>query len=281
MNAEIDPVLSNSNFTFVDAEFSENVSGKKEINQSIKINQEELTFNNTVSTENISINYSEVLQTGRHPNITSTVNLTDKAGNKLENLRKENITVNTFRRKMVEGWNFVSLPIAADYSYNISEVINKSQIEAVWTRENDSWSVYDPEAPLNDFNKLEPGVGYLLRSKSNFTWNPNVFTPVNLTEGSDGEYPRPSLDLENGWHFLGHYQEFRLADDADSSSTPPGAFASIGENNLQYVYEQDETGSRNLTQITGITQNVDAFIDPGNAYWVQTQDNVTYTAVSK
>jgi hypothetical protein len=281
MNAEIDSVLSNSDFTFIDAKFSENISSKKEINQSITVNQKDLTFNNTVTTDNMSMNYSEVLQTGRRPNITSTANLTDKAGNKLENLREENITVNTFRRKIFEGWNFISLPLAADYSYNISKVINKSQIEAVWTRENDSWSVYDPEAPLNDFNKLEPGVGYLLRSKSNFTWDPNVYTPVNLTEGSDGEYPRPTASLDSGWHTVGQYQEFSLADDADSGSSPPGAFASLPDGSLNFVYEQRRPGSRNITQITGIINDKEALVDPGSGYWIQISENGPYTAVSK
>lgn len=274
INAEIDPVLSNSKFTFVDAEFSENVSGKKETNQSIRVNQEELTFNNTVSTENISINYSEVLQTGRHPNITSTVNLTDKAGNKLENLRKGNITVNTFRREMVEGWNFVSFPLTSKSDIRIDEIFDVSRLNAVWSYGEDGWSIYDPEAPENDFNTVQGSKGYIVNVSENFTLAPNVNNTItNPVQGQ--ELDQYGTNLTNEWNLIGNTQEFNQRPSAED------AFVNV-DAEVSPIYGQKYRNGSRIIDLENPVKDSDGSINEriivGRAYWAEVPngENQTY-----
>ena len=282
MNAEIDSVKSNSDHTFIDMQFSEKTLGKSNANESINISGQVVEFKNTDSSTNLSVNYTEQLQTGKIPNISVVNGLRDDSGNQLEKFESSLVQVNTFRRELVEGWNYVSIPLAKDYSYNITDLIDSSKLEVVWTRRNGSWITFDPEAPSNDFKEFKSGKGYLVKSNKTFLWSVNVFTPIDLDSGGGSSHPRPTRDLDQGWNLVGHYQEFNLAANQTEDSNPPGAFATFSNGDLSYVYEQDEAGTKNVTQITDQSgSSGGSMVNPGSSYWLLAENNATYSAVSR
>lgn len=276
MNAEIDPALSNSDFTFVDMEFSENVSGNLETEENMELDGQTVLFNYTGSSENLSVNYSQVLQTGDSPNITSVSGLADDSGNSLEKLNESNITVNTFRRQMVEGWNFISFPIASKNTPNISEVVDISNVDVVWTRMNDSWATYDPDAPVNDFDHVRGGKGYYLKASENFTLTPNV---ENKVEGSvtDDELDEYGTNLTNGWNLIGNTQEF---------NQKPGdqtAFVNV-DARVDPIYGQKYGNGSKILEVDNPVKESDRTINHdlkvGEAYWadIPNGENQTYRA---
>ena len=276
MNAEIDPYNSTSDYTFVDLEFSENSSGVLDKNEAIQVSGTSVEFNNTDYVRNISVNYSNQLQTGNTPNITLIERLEDESGNRLELYEEERVAVNTFRRQIIKGWNFVSFPIASKSTPYISEVVNISKVEVVWTRRNSSWITYDPDAPENDFSRLRGGKGYYLKSKENFTLSPNV---ENKFEGSvtGDELDEFGANLTNGWNLIGNTQEF---------NQKPGnntAFVSV-DAEVDPIYGQKFNNGSKVLKVTNPVKessgNINHNLEVGEAYWadVPNGENQTYRA---
>jgi len=276
MNAEIDPVNSSSDYSFVDMEFSEESSGSIENNESFNIPGNTTKFNNTEYVTNISVNYTAKLQTGDVPNITNVENLSDDSGNELELYKEEKVPINTFRRKLVKGWNFVSFPIATTSTPNISEVVNISKIDVVWTRENGSWATYDPEAPSNDFRTVRGGKGYYVEATENHTLAVNV---ENKFEGSLGgvDLSRFGTNLTSGWNLIGNTQEFNQR---PSNNT---AFVSIDEEVSPVYGQKYNNGSKSLKYANPVKESdktINGKLEVGEAYWadIPNGENQTYRA---
>jgi hypothetical protein len=282
--SEVDEEMSNANYTIVEMTFSEPVQDTNSDGEGVNLSGKEREFMTTGFDNVRRVNFSEPLQTGDMPNITAFEQVSDADGNDVALEDAGNVTVNTFRREIVKGWNFVSLPLAGEVSVDIGEVFNESRIDVIWTRRDDTWQTYDsdPQAEGNDFTEFVGGVGYLVDARENFTWSVNVETPLNLTESGDtaGSTPTPTTDVAQGWSLLGHYQEYTLAANQTETSDPPGAFASFDDGSLGRVHEQSQPGSSNTVEITDISgDNSGEMLHPGSAYWVEADSNVDYNAV--
>ena len=274
MNAEIDPYNSTSNYTFVDMQFSEKSAGAIDQNESVNISGSRSEFNRTDYNRNISVNYTEQLQTGDSPNITVIENMKDDSGNKLELYNQEKVVVNTFRREMTEGWNFVSFPIATTSTPNITEVTNISKLDVVWTREDSSWITYDPEAPENDFNEVRGGKGYYIKSEENFTLSPNVENKVESSvTGSD--LLKLGTNLSKGWNLIGNIQEYNQEPRNNT------AFASLNSAVDPVLGQKYDNGSKLLETSPPLKSdspvNINGTMEVGEAYWAESSDgNITY-----
>jgi hypothetical protein len=289
LNAEVSAGLSEADYTIVTMRFSEDVGVSTD--SAVNISDKKLEIDDKGFDSLSWVNFSEPLQTGDMPNITAFENVSDGEGNDVALEDSNNVTVNTFRREIVKGWNFVSLPLAGEITVDIDDVFNNSKIDVIWTRRDGGWETYDSDlqAEGNDFEEFEGGIGYLVKAKGNFTWAVNVETPINLTESDDGvgSTPTPVTNVEQGWSLLGHYQEYNLPANQSEGVSPPGAFASFSDGALGRVHAQSIQGSLegslDTVQITDVSgENEDTFISgawPGHAYWVEVQKDVVYNAV--
>lgn len=274
MNAEIDPYNSTSDYTFVDLQFSEHVNGDISRNESVNLSDKKLEFNQTSHVNNKSLNFSEQLQTGDSPNITVASGLSDDSNNRVELHMSENVSVNTFRKRMAEGWNFVSFPIATTSTPNISEVVNVSKIDVVWTREDGNWSTYDPEAPKNDFNTVKGGKGYYFKTKESFVLASNVENKVESSISDPDDLL--GTNISDGWNLIGSIQEYR------QNPTNNSAFASF-EAVADPVLEQKYNNGSKILQTSPPLKNETGYVNgklkPGDAYWAEVSnsgENATY-----
>jgi len=255
-------------------QFSEKSSGSMEANESFYIPGNTTKFNNTEYVTNISVNYTDQLQTGDVPNITKVENLSDDSGNELELYKEEKVPVNTFRRELVKGWNFVSFPIATKSTPNISEVVNISKIDVVWTRKNSSWATYDPEAPKNDFYNVKGGKGYYIKAKENFTLAPNIQNKVESSIRDPDDLL--GTDISDGWNLIGSIQEYR------QEPTNTSAFASFEAVTDPVLGQKYKNGSKILETsppLKNETGYVNGQLMPGEAYWADVSksgENATY-----
>jgi hypothetical protein len=286
LNAEVDPAMSSSAETYINLNFSEEVVDPNPSNSSgINFSGTHFDFSSNPTQRVHSVDLNRTIQTGNYRNITDVMGVKDVDGN-LALMRTDNVTVSTFMRGMSEGWNFVSLPLAAGYSPAIDSVYeNMSKIESVWTYRNGGWETYDPDAPSNDFTDFEPGRGYLVKATDSFSWGPKVHTPLTQTsEDTTENFPLPSVGVTSGWNLLGQYQEYSLAANQTQTSDPPGAFATF-DGSLGRVFPQGTPGEASvdepITNVNGENENGEK-VYPGQAYWVESYDeDVFYAAVEK
>ncbi|MFB6158878.1 MAG: hypothetical protein ABEJ95_04445, partial [Candidatus Nanohalobium sp.] len=270
LHAEIDSSASSSSVTNVSLKFSEKISsgtGDLTTDQSsTALNVGSTPSSSTVTaTVQDGSNNNKVLQTGDNPMITDASVLGDGSSNSAVLENRNNVEIDTFRRTLGSGWNFVSFPIADTTTPKISNVIDTSNVNAIWKYDDGQWMSYKPgrSDSKNDFTEFEGGVGYQIDASSQFTIAPNV-NNVKTTQGF------AQVQLEEGYNLVGQFEEFNQNADAN------GAFASIGSS-LGSVYKQ-QTGFQ-VTDITGTTDGAKT----GNAYWVQTvgdlsDGTVAYTA---
>ena len=277
LNAQINADKSSYSSTFVDLRFSEPVKpvtgGERE--EEVNLSGKGLKFKNSDSNNLRTVEYGEILPTGDHPNISGIENITDGNGNPAALEASENVTVNSFRKQMMEGWNFVSFPIADESTYEISKMIEASKIDVIWTYRDSEWQTYDPGAAQNDFEHFEGGVGYMIQASEDFVLNPNVNT-ARPEEATGEELVDASIQLEGGYNLVGPFQEF------DVTAGSPGAFGAIEEENVGKVYAQSDDGSGSIDIGNPIRSSDGA--NPGvmnavEAYWMNWQSGsaVTYS----
>ncbi|WP_414837729.1 hypothetical protein ACK3SF_05665 [Candidatus Nanosalina sp. VS9-1] len=269
LNAQINHGQSSYANTFVNVRFSEPVKGDRE---QINLSSKALAFQNTDSAQLHTVEYGEILPTGNSPNVTGITNITDSSGNTAVLEASDNVTVNSFRKQMVEGWNFVSFPIADETTPAIEKVIDTSKIDVVWTYRNSQWQTYDPEASQNDFTEFEGGVGYMIKASEDFVLNPNVNTVRTHMTGRD--LANASTGLANGYNLIGTFQEHTVP--ADNSET--GAFGALDTTHVDTVYEQSSAGSRQVDTVRDSTGNSPGEMSPGEAYWLNWEgDSASYS----
>lgn len=179
----------------------------------------------------------------------------------------------------MEGWNFVSFPIADQSTPDIKQVLDTSDVEIMWTKENGSWRSYDPEAPpeVNDLKKLRGGRGYILKASENFTLAPNVNN--KWVSDDDKSIDQANTSLKDGsFNLLGQFQEYYQ--EADTGA----AFGSISDGDVGRVYEQKEPGTLELTKIkaTDVNDTSERMI-PGHAYqvWIKQGDAWTWAEAKR
>lgn len=272
LHAQINAGKSNYDVNFVDLTFSEPVKGD---NENVTLEENNVSFYDSSISLERTVNYTELLPTGNLPNITDLYSIRDTSGNSAKLIHSENVTVNSFRKEISEGWNFVSFPIADDSNPKINETLNTSKIDVIWTYRNKNWEIYDPEASENDFEEFKGGAGYMIRAKEGFTLNPNVNTVRSDTTG------RNLIDASvyfntSGYNLVGPFQEFTVT----ANNSANGAFGTIGDNLVGAMYEQKERGTRNLDEgdpLRSSDGDSPGAMIPGEAYWMNLKESsITY-----
>ena len=262
LHAQINAEESGYSTSFVDLKFSEPVTGN---NENVTLEENNISFEASGPARKRTLNYTELLPTGNMPNITEIYSITDSSGNPAKLSNSENVTVNSFRKEMVEGWNFVSFPIADESTPGIEETLNTSRIDVIWTYRNKNWMIYDPEAPQNNFTQFEGGTGYMIKVKESFTLNPNVNT-VRPDQITDRQTLNASLTLGSGYNLIGAFQEHSVP--ADDSAK--GAFGAIDSSRVDRVRGQSQDGTRVINDIIrDSTGNSPKDMIPGEAYWMK------------
>jgi hypothetical protein len=273
MHAELNSTASNSTHSVVRMKFSEGVvdaDGSKAVNLSGK----KLPFVGGSVSDVRSVNYSEVLDTSEHPNVTGFNGVEDEHGNLGALKSGQVVDVDTFRRQIADGWNYVSFPIGSRASPKITDVFPTGSIDSVWSYRNGEWETWKADKSSNPFNYVRGGVGYLVRVEedSGFTLHPNVENKVDGSVGGGPESPT-SLEVEEGWNLLGQYQEYRQPAD----STEAGAFDSLGMS-LGDVYGTGETAG--TLEYDPLSVSSGENVKPGYAYWVSVEGDLSDGTVS-
>ena len=254
MNARIDSENSSAGTTVVRMDFSENISDPVD---ELSLGVEGVLSINDNYSDILTADYQlsgspGVLQTGNSPNITGLGSVEDAAGNPAVLQSNQNITISTFRKEFVNGWNFFSVPIADTSTAEITEVFTQSQlnsIDTIWRYRRGNWSSYtENKGDDSDFTVLRGGEGYLVKTSSGFTITPNVNNKV-ATKGIG------SFDMDSGWNLVGHFQEF----DQPADNTDSGAFDSLG-------YDFSLAGQEDAGEVAAAVVPVEAEV--GSAYWV-------------
>ena len=92
-----------------------------------------------------------------------------------DNLEIEGIEFDNLQFSLKEGYNLISYPDLSErnLSFVFSNVI--SDIENIFTYENDVWKEYDPSKPseLNTLTTIKPGQGYWIKVNTNSVWQFN------------------------------------------------------------------------------------------------------------
>ena len=270
VGASISEINSTRNNTFVELEFSEPVLDSEDTSD---VEIENKSFNFSISSENSTrlIEYGEVLDTSTEPLVTNITGIIDDSGNDAALFENNNVTVNTVRREIEQGWNFVSLPIADESEPQISSVLNTSQINVVWTYYKGEWRTYDPEAAVNDFNSFDGGRGYLINASDSFMLEANV----DNVDRTDGNFFKKSVQVGNGWNLIGHFQEYRQAPSYDE------ALDSLGNSGIGPVLGHQEKGAplQDYKVFRDFDNDTLRDLRPGNAYWMlkEDSDSETYT----
>lgn len=259
LHAHIDPNRTNYKNTYVEMEFSEPVTGDEE---TINISNSSLEFEQSEELTTRTGDFGQLLQTGDMPNITKIQNIHDKVGNEAVLRGDDNVTVNSFRNEVVEGWNFVSFPISDATSPEVDSILNSSKVDTIWTYRNQEWQIYDPEASTNDFDRFEGGVGYMINAEEDFVLNPNINTLRPSMTGED--LLDASTELENGYNLIGTFQSHSVP--ADNSDR--GSFGAIDNEMVDTVYEQTYDGSNEVNFIRQSAMDDPGDMHPGEAYWM-------------
>ena len=252
---EYNQSVTEGDFLNVEANVSNSgTSGFQTVNISVNGDEKEIL------TKNISLNEGSYETIGFEYLVEAGDAQTDSSARVYTSSDSEEvqIDISTFETRLEEGWNYFSLPIATQKSYEISSIIPEEKIRSVWTYEDDRWVNYFPSAPENIFNSFKPGQGYLIDSESNITLRPKVDNTLDGSSGVQNSIPA-SNDLSKGWNLVGHYWEV--------SQNPNKAFGSIGSE-IGEVYKQSRKGELGL-------ESTDA-LKPGSAYWMHVDVNSSY-----
>ena len=268
LHSELNSVKSSSDYSFIQMKFSENVTGTSGEFENITVQNQSGYIRNggfQINQENDthSINYTKVLQTGRVPNITAADSIVDDNRNPVALENSEKVPVNTFRREMVKGWNFVSFPIAGKSDPKISELMDESKVNVVWTKVDGEWETFDPEAPQNDFNRVHGGRGYLVNVSEAHTLASNVqITKRSIQSGLSDL----GSNVSNGWNLIGSVQEFNQKPMNDT------AFASLQATVKPVLGPKYSNGSRTIdlnNPLKDDNANIAGDLEPGRAYWAE------------
>jgi hypothetical protein len=246
---------STSYATMVTLEFSEPVGDTVSDGLGVSLAQKDIDFEHRDFSQNQTVNYSEVLDLETNPEVTGfSDQVVDENGNNPVKREGEDIEVKAFRRKLVKGWNFFSLPIADGGSRQIDTVLNTSDVTAVWSYRDGEWRHYSPEAGNNDFEAFEAGRGYLV----NLTLNQTVSPVIDTASSSD----QTSLELDDGWNLVGSLEEFN--ETLDES----GLFDELDSDTIEEVRAQESPGRTATVEIAGSGGSSNYSV-PSEAYWVQ------------
>ena len=254
MYSKINPVLSNSSRTVIRTNWSEEVKDSTRPTDDLEVAGKSLSFLDNASKAVRNLNYGDPLRTGRMPNISGIISVSDNSGNPGVRMSGENVSVDTFRRKMVVGWNFVSFPISSNAAPSISRFAPASKVEEVWTYTNDNWKLYNPDKPKgSNLSAVRAGEGYLFRVKESYTLAPNV---ENIPDPGTITVTLPSIKIREGWNLVGHFQEFNQ----QPGTGQDGAFKSLG-GAFGVVKSQRNQGGLMVDRAFSVVR-------PGHAYWL-------------
>ena len=264
--ASIDNADSTNSLTKLDLEFSEDITTPG--SSDLTTNQSDVALRNTARESDNSIvsadvedtsNNDKVLQTGDNPGVTSVPSVTDGNGNNAA-LQGSAVEINTFRKQLNNGWNYVSFPIADETTEDIEDVLDTSNVDVVWKYSTDGWESYDPDQSdsQNDFDEVEGGQGYLVNTTSQHTIAPNV----NNVVGASGPLTSSPAQFEaqEGFNLLGQYQEFNQDADIDNSGGALNSFSDV-----KSVYRQTNAG---LAGISDVSTSPSKAMKTGEAFWV-------------
>ncbi|MBY6294214.1 hypothetical protein GLU60_02385 [Nanohaloarchaea archaeon H01] len=266
MNSEIDHDGSTSSVTQVDLKFSETIgTGTGDVltdQTDVALNVGSSPSSDVVTATAEESGTDTVLQTGDSPKVTDASVLGDGQSNSAELFESSNVQIDTFRKDLSSGWNFVSFPIADSTSPSLDSVLDMDKVDVVWEYDSDGWT-----SSNDDLSTVEAGQGYLVNASSDHTIAPNVNNVVS-NEGAQVSSPG-EFELQAGWNLVGQYQEFNQ--DADAESNDQAAFRTVGSSNFNTVYRQTSPG--NLAGITDVGGN-SGVMKTGEAFWVQTTGKI-------
>ena len=262
--AEIDHSSSTDSATDITLEFSENVKDNNDNSEGVKIDGDKKEFSDTTGASTHKVNYGSELQTGDSPLVVMSSEIVDTSSNNNQavNMSGNDVEVDTFRKDLSSGWNFVSFPIADSTSPSLDSVLDMDKVDVVWEYDSDGWT-----SSNDDLSTVEAGQGYLVNASSDHTIAPNVNNVVS-NEGAQVSSPG-EFELQAGWNLVGQYQEFNQ--DADAESNDQAAFRTVGSSNFNTVYRQTSPG--NLAGITDVGGN-SGVMKTGEAFWVQTTGKI-------
>jgi hypothetical protein len=273
LHAENVPSSSTSSATHVKYTFSEKIKdtgndgGQNEV--IVDGNKKDLVGTNTLSGPSFTINMGSVINTGDEPKVfvDTSKGIEDANGNKPVNMSGSAVDVDSFRTTLANEWNYVSFPIADSTSPKISDVLDTSNVDVVWTYSTNGWESYDPDKSNNDLTTVSAGQGYLVNTTGSHTIAPNVNNEVS-NQGAQASAPG-DFTLQEGWNLVGQFQEFNQDADAGSS----GGLNSVGSSNFDTVYRQNNKGS--LAGITDVSGSPSNEMKTGEAFWVQTTGDLS------
>ncbi|MFB6116301.1 MAG: hypothetical protein ABEK10_02205, partial [Candidatus Nanosalina sp.] len=289
VGASVGVFNSTSSTTYVRLRFSENVT-ENATAADVSLAGKPLNFSSSQEGSIRLVNYGELLRTGNHPNITSiNSGVTDDSGNSAALMENSRVEVDTFRKQIFEGWNMVSFPIADESNPRIEDLINTSKVNAIWSYRNGEWQSYDPQAPVNDFNRVEGGVGYLLNASEDFMLEPNVNTVWRGSNQGGKAFDRADAPINaGGWSLLGQFQEYAQMADGTSDLRNGKVGPAFGDpvigtgntTNIGAVYRQkwyydsllrpgQPIRDLDTEKIKNSTGKAQWYMIPGQAYWAK------------
>ncbi|MFB6116115.1 MAG: hypothetical protein ABEK10_01270 [Candidatus Nanosalina sp.] len=252
--SEVNPVMSNSSKTVVRTKWSEPVKDSTRPTDDLQLEKKTLGFLENATQEVRNVDFGEPLRTGRTPNISGIVSVSDSVGNPGVLEKEENVSVSTFRRELVKGWNFVSFPISSNSAPAIERFAPASKVEEVWTYTNGNWKLYNPDKPVgSNLTAVRAGEGYLFNVENSYTLSPNV---ENIPDPGIGVSTLPSIKIREGWNLVGHFQEFNQQPGTGEN----GAFSSLG-GAFGVVKSQRTSGGLMVDRAFSVVR-------PGHAYWI-------------
>lgn len=214
--------------------------------------------------------YDGQLQTGDSPEITAINNVEDEAGNAAVLYGDSGVVVNTFRKEIVEGYNFVSFPIADEGTVTLADVglDDECKVEAVWTyNPQDGW-VFSTDGTF----EIEGGVGYIVVANKDFILAPNV-------NNYPAEFESPaSTAVYEGWNLVGHYKahdQCTYGAFETLIATTPYDTSSINS----VMYEQKTAGELDLRELNAYRDDYRDIVT-GNAYWINVDSEDIYSVGS-
>ncbi|KGK99556.1 hypothetical protein LI82_02060 [Methanococcoides methylutens] len=246
----------------IDVNFSEDVTGI-EGNVSFKEGYESLYYDGYIihmsSYEGTlwAFDYDGQLQTGDSPEITAINNMMDAEGNAAVLYGDSGVVVNTFRKEIVAGYNFISFPIADEGTVTLADVgLDIDAVESVWTyNPQDGW-VFSIDGSF----EVEGGVGYIVVATDDFILAPNV-------NNYPAEFESPALTtVYEGWNLVGHYKAHdQCTYGAFETLMPMNPIDTASLNSV--MYEQRTAGELGLRELNAFSDD-DRDVVTGNAYWI-------------
>jgi hypothetical protein len=155
------------------------------------------------------------------------------------------------------NWNLISIA-GGNEIVSVEDALAPimTDVISVWTYDNGSWLVYDPENPdFSDLLDVEPGQGMWV----NMRGNSQLTIP--------GESPAYGVDLFDGWNLVG-FSSPASQNISDAISSIDGDVVSVWayQNGEWKSYDPQDTASSALTTM-----------DPGYGYWINTTEACTWT----